>query len=148
MRKINEIKLTVDARSVNESFCRSAVAAFAAQLDPTVEEISDLKTAVSEAVTNCIVHAYINTQGKIYITVSLFENNLLLVKIRDRGVGIDDVEKAREPLFTTGGDDRSGLGFSVMECFTDKMKVKSKEGSGTTVMLYKHIRGRNLIETQ
>lgn len=143
MKKINEMRLTVDSRSVNESYCRVAVAAFAAQLDPTVEEISDIKTFVSEAVTNCIVHAYLSRAGKIYITASLTEDNTLIVRIRDKGIGIADVSKAREPLFTTGGDDRSGLGFSVMECFSDKLKVVSKEGVGTTVTIYKHIRGKN-----
>lgn len=142
MEIINEIKMTVDPRSVNEGFCRVAVAAFASQLDPTVEEISDLKTAVSEAVTNCIVHAYRVKKGKIYITASLTADNYVIVKIRDRGVGIADVKKAREPLFTTGGEDRSGLGFSVMECFSDKLRVSSKEGKGTVVTIYKKIQGK------
>lgn len=142
MKKLNEMKLVVEAKSVNESFCRVTVAAFASQLDPTVEEISDIKTAVSEAVTNCIVHAYSAFSGKIYITAVLYPENLLCVKIRDKGIGIADVKKAREPLFTTGGDDRSGLGFSVMECFSDKLNVTSKEGKGTTVTIYKKIRGR------
>lgn len=144
MKKINEMKLTVQAKSVNESYCRVAVAAFASQLDPTVEELSDIKTAVSEAVTNCIVHAYTAVSGKIYITAVLSEDNMLTVRIRDTGVGIPDVKKAREPLFTTGGDDRSGLGFSVMECFSDSLRVTSKEGKGTTVTIYKKIRGKNV----
>ena len=139
MEVINEMKMTVDPRSVNEGFCRVAVAAFASQLDPTVEEISDLKTAVSEAVTNCIVHAYKVKKGKIYITAALTADNFVIVKVRDRGVGIADVKKAREPLFTTGGEDRSGLGFSVMECFSDKLRVSSKEGKGTVVTIYKKI---------
>lgn len=147
MKKINEMKLTVQAKSVNESFCRVAVAAFAAQLDPTVEEISDIKTAVSEAVTNCIVHAYAAMNGNIYITAALYPDNTLTVRIRDTGIGISDVKKAREPLFTTGGDDRSGLGFSVMECFSDKLKVTSKEGKGTTVTIYKKIRGKSVDES-
>ena len=147
MKKINEMKLTVQAKSVNESFCRVTVAAFAAQLDPTVEEISDIKTAVSEAVTNCIVHAYSAMTGNIYITAALYPDNMLTVRIRDTGVGIADVNKAREPLFTTGGDDRSGLGFSVMECFSDKLKVTSKEGKGTTVTIYKKIRGKSVNES-
>lgn len=147
MKKINEMKLTVQAKSVNESFCRVAVAAFAAQLDPTVEEISDIKTAVSEAVTNCIVHAYSALNGNIYITAALYPDNTLTVRIRDTGIGIPDVKKAREPLFTTGGDDRSGLGFSVMECFSDKLKVISKEGKGTTVTIYKKIRGKSVDES-
>lgn len=144
MKKINEMKLTVQAKSVNESYCRVAVAAFASQLDPTVEELSDIKTAVSEAVTNCIVHAYTAVSGKIYITAVLTEDNMLTVRIRDTGIGIPDVKKAREPLFTTGGDDRSGLGFSVMECFSDSLRVTSKEGKGTTVTIYKKIRGKNV----
>lgn len=142
MKIVNELKMTLDARSVNESFCRVAAASFAAYLDPTVEEISDIKTAVSEAVTNCIVHAYKEKGGKIYITVQLADDNTVIVRIRDRGVGIPDIKKAREPLFTTGGDDRSGLGFSVMECFSDKLRVTSKEGRGTTVIIYKKIRGK------
>lgn len=142
MKTVNEIKLTVDAKSVNEAYCRVAVASFASQLDPTVEEISDIKTAVSEAVTNCIVHAYRAKNGKIYITVSVTDDSTVIVKIRDNGIGIQDVKKAREPLFTTGGDDRSGLGFSVMECFSDKLRVYSKEGKGTTVTIYKKIRGK------
>ena len=147
MKKINEMKLKVQAKSVNESFCRVTVAAFAAQLDPTVEEISDIKTAVSEAVTNCIVHAYSAMTGNIYITAALYPDNMLTVRIRDTGVGIADIKQAREPLFTTGGDDRSGLGFSVMECFSDKLKVTSKEGKGTTVTIYKKIRGKSVDES-
>ncbi len=147
MKKINEMKLTVQAKSVNESFCRVAVASFASQLDPTVEEISDIKTAVSEAVTNAIVHAYVSIPGKIYITAVLYSDNMLVVKIRDTGIGISDITKAREPLFTTGGDDRSGLGFSVMECFSDKLKVTSREGKGTTVTIYKKIRGKSVNES-
>ena len=147
MKKIDEMKLTVQAKSVNESFCRVAVAAFVSRLDPTVDEISDIKTAVSESVTNCIVHAYSAYCGKIYITAALYNDNMLTVRIRDTGVGIQDVKKAREPLYTTGGDDRSGLGFSVMECFSDKLKVSSKEGKGTTVTIYKKIRGKSVNES-
>lgn len=142
MKVLNEIKITADAKSVNEGYLRVAVASFAAQLDPTVEEITDIKTAVSEAVTNCIVHAYKEKKGKIYITARLCENQLMTVKIRDNGVGIPDVSQALEPLFTTGGDDRSGLGFSVMECFSDKLRVTSRVGRGTTVTIYKTIRGK------
>ena len=115
--------------------------------EPTVDEISDIKTAVSEAVTNCIVHAYSAHCGKIYITAVLYSDNMLVVKIRDTGIGISDITKAREPLFTTGGDDRSGLGFSVMECFSDKLKVSSREGKGTTVTIYKKIRGKSVNES-
>ena len=116
-----------------------AVAAFAAQLDPTIEEINDIKTAVSEAVTNCIVHGYKNTLGKIYITVELLEQRMLRIKIRDRGCGIANVQQAMEPLFTTGGEERSGLGFSVMQSFMDKVSVRSVPGRGTTVTLQKRL---------
>ena len=139
---INEFKMTVDSRSVNESFARTAVAAFAAQHDPTLEEINDIKTAVSEAVTNCIVHGYKNSVGKIFITVRIKSESAVLITIKDRGAGIEDIKKAREPLFTTGGSDRAGLGFSVMESFTDKLSVRSAVGRGTTVTLYKRIFGR------
>lgn len=139
---INEFRMTVDSRSVNESFSRATVAAFTAQLDPTVEEINDIKTAVSEAVTNCIVHGYKNTVGKIYISVKIHEDNKVIIVIRDRGCGISDIKKAREPLFTTLGGDRAGLGFSVMESFTDKLTVRSTLGKGTTVTLCKKICGR------
>ncbi len=139
---INEFKMTVDSRSVNESFSRSVVACFTAQLDPTVEEINDIKTAVSEAVTNCIVHGYKNTLGKIYIGVKIHDNGKVIISIRDKGCGISDIKKAREPLFTTLGGDRAGLGFSVMESFTDKVTVRSKVNSGTTVTLCKYIFGR------
>lgn len=139
---INEFKMTVDSRSVNEGFARTAVAAFAAQLDPTLEEINDIKTAVSEAVTNCIVHGYKNSVGKIFITVRIKSESAVLITIKDRGAGIEDIKKAREPLFTTGGSDRAGLGFSVMESFTDKLTVRSSVGRGTTVTLYKRIFGR------
>ena len=139
---VNEFKMTVDSRSVNESFARTAVSAFTAQLDPTVEEINDIKTAVSEAVTNCIVHGYRNSVGKIYITVKIKDDSSVLITVKDRGAGIEDIKKAREPLFTTGGADRAGLGFSVMESFTDKLTVRSSLGRGTTVTLYKRIFGR------
>ncbi len=139
---INEFRMVVDSRSVNESFSRATVAAFTAQLDPTVEEINDIKTAVSEAVTNCIVHGYRNSVGKIYIGVKIHDDNKVIVTIRDRGCGISDIKKAREPLFTTLGGDRAGLGFSVMESFTDKLSVRSKLGVGTTVTLCKKICGR------
>lgn len=139
---INEFRMTVDSRSVNESFSRATVAAFSAQLDPTLEEINDIKTAVSEAVTNCIVHGYKNTVGKIYITVKIHDDAKVVITIRDKGCGISDIKKAREPLFTTLGGDRAGLGFSVMESFTDKLTVRSKVGVGTTVTLCKRIHGR------
>ncbi|MBR5442035.1 MAG: anti-sigma F factor [Clostridia bacterium] len=142
MTKINELKMTLDSRSVNECFSRVAVAAFSSQLDMTVEELGDIKTVVSEAVTNCIVHAYSNTIGKIYITCTVFEEGVIRVSIRDKGCGIPDVEKAREPLYTSVGGERSGLGFSVMESFSDKLRVRSRVGMGTTVTFEKFIKGK------
>lgn len=144
MKICNEVKLQLESRSVNEGYARVAVAAFVATLDPTVEEINDIKTAVSEAVTNCIVHAYPSQVGCIYIRVRLLENGLAEIKIRDRGCGIPDIKKAREPLFTTLGGDRAGLGFSVMESFCDKLRVRSVVGKGTTVTLWKQIQGRGI----
>lgn len=142
MQKINEFKMTLDSKSVNESFARSTVAAFVAQLDPTLDEISDIKMAVSEAVTNCIVHAYPQSVGKIYIHVSILENRRIKISIKDRGCGIIDVKQAMEPLFTTLGGERAGLGFAVMESFMDKLTVKSKVGVGTTVTMQKKISRR------
>ncbi len=143
MKIINEMKMQIESRSVNESFARSAVAAFAAQLDPNIEEISDIRTAVSEAVTNCIVHAYAEKVGKIYIWAGIYENGIFKVRIKDKGCGIEDVKQAMEPLFTTLGGERAGLGFAVMESFCDKIKVTSKLGKGTTVTLIKQLKGRD-----
>ena len=142
MKPINEMRLKIESRSVNEAFGRATVAAFAAQLDPNIEEISDIKTAVSEAVTNCIVHAYAESVGSIYIWAGIYENGLIRIKIRDRGCGIENVKQAMEPLFTTLGGERAGLGFAVMESFCDKVKVSSKKGVGTTITLEKRIKGR------
>ena len=142
MKIKNEFKLTVDSKSVNESFCRVVVTAFASALDPTIEEITDLKTAVSEAVTNSIVHGYADTCGKIYITGQLLENDVIKIKIKDKGRGIADVSKAMTPLYTTGGSDRAGLGFTVMQSFCDRVSVASSLGIGTTVVLTKKISGR------
>ena len=142
MKKINQLKMEFDSRSVNESFSRVAVAAFSTQLDMTVEEMGDIKTVVSEAVTNCIVHAYKDTIGKIYITCTVYEEGVIRVAVRDKGCGIEDVEKAREPLYTSVGGDRSGLGFSVMESFSDKLRIRSKVGVGTTVTMDKIIKGK------
>ena len=136
---INEMNLNFLSRSYNEGFARTAVSSFVAQLDPTIDEIADIKTAVSEAVTNSIVHAYKNKLGIIYISSKIYENGRILIKIRDKGCGIEDVDKAMEPLFTTGGSERSGLGFAVMQSFMDKIKVVSKIGKGTTVTLEKYI---------
>ncbi len=142
MKSINTMKLEIESRSVNESFSRVAVASFIAQLDPTIEELGDIKTAVSEAVTNAIVHGYKEGKGKIYITVTVFENAKVRIKIRDRGCGIENVTQAMEPLFTTMGGERAGLGFAVMESFMDKVKVHSVVGKGTQVTLEKKINGR------
>ncbi len=142
MQKINEMRMTLDSKSVNESFARSTVAAFMSQLDPTLDEVSDVKMAVSEAVTNCIVHAYPQSVGKIYICVTILENRRVKISIRDKGCGIIDVKQAMEPLFTTLGGERAGLGFAVMESFTDKITVHSKPDKGTTVTMYKTVNGR------
>ena len=138
----DEIKLVLPSRSANEGFTRVAVGAYVARLDPTLEELNDIKTAVSEAVTNCIVHAYRDTIGLIYITVSV-DGEMVKIRIRDKGCGIPDIAKAKEPLFTTGGEERAGLGFAVMESFTDKLTVRSTVGKGTTVTMQKRILKRN-----
>ena len=143
MKTLNELKITILSNSSNESFSRVAVAAFLAQLDPTIEEINDIKTAVSEAVTNCIVHAYKNTIGKIYITVRIYEDRMVFIRIRDNGCGIENIEKAKEPLFTTAGDERAGLGFAVMESFMDKVKVSSKKDKYTSVTMKKRLGRRS-----
>ncbi len=138
----NSFTMTVLSRSSNESFTRATVSAFATQLDPTLEEISDIKTAVSEAVTNAIVHAYNDGFGKIYISAELIEPNIIKIKIRDKGKGIENVEKAMEPLFTTVGGERAGLGFAVMMSFMDSVKVRSKVGKGTSIIMTKKISQR------
>ena len=136
----NEMQLFLPAKSVNEGMARAAVAAFCAQLDPTALELADLKCAVSEAVTNCIVHAYRDTEGEIEIGVELCEGRLVRVTVRDKGCGIENVKAAREPLFTTDAEgERSGMGFTVMENFCDEVRVKSRLGKGTTVILLKRL---------
>ena len=142
MTEINNMKMEFLSRSANEGFARSAAAAFAAQLDPTLEEIGDIKTAVSEAVTNCIVHAYPDSIGKISMRLRILEGGRLEIVIRDWGAGIPDVKLAMEPMFTTGGADRSGMGFTIMESFTDKLKVRSVSGRGTTVTMLRSIKPR------
>ena len=137
MKALNTVKITFPSRSVNEGFARSALSAFAAQADPTLDELADVKTAVSEAVTNCIVHAYANTIGPITLTAALYEDGTLRVAVADKGCGIPDVSKAMEPLFTTGGAERAGLGFAVMESFMDSVKGRSAPGKGTRVTLSK-----------
>jgi stage II sporulation protein AB (anti-sigma F factor) len=145
---INQMKLELESRSVNEGFARAATAAFAAQLDPTVEELTDIKTAVSEAVTNCIVHAYPDTRGKITLLARVYGDGLLRILVKDQGCGIADIAKARQPLYSSLGEERAGLGFAVMESFMDKLTVRSRVGTGagatggTTVTLEKHIKGR------
>ncbi|MBE6777897.1 MAG: anti-sigma F factor [Ruminococcaceae bacterium] len=139
MKPINEMRLTFLSRSANEGFARAAVAAFAAQMDPAVDELADLRTAVSEAVTNAIVHAYPDALGTITLIMRLYDNGRIALQVKDKGCGIPDIEKAMEPLYTTGGDERSGLGFSVMQSFTDRLKVRSKPGKGTTVSMEKYI---------
>ena len=141
MKYINEMKLTFPSRSANEGFARTAVSAFMAQLDPTVEEISDIRTAVSEAVTNCIVHAYPDSVGMIIVEAGIREDGKVVIRVKDRGKGIDDVRQAMEPLFTTcGTGERAGLGFAVMESFTDKLRVRSVPGKGTSVTMEKKIK--------
>ena len=142
MNSGNYIKLEFPSKSVNEGYARSAIAAFAAQLDPTLEELGDIRTAVSEAVTNAIVHAYPNEIGIIYMKARILDGDKLEIMIRDRGRGIENLSQAMEPLFTTGGEERSGMGFTIMESFTDKLKVRSAPGKGTTVTMIRRIRRR------
>lgn len=137
MNVVNEVNINFKSKSTNESFARSAVSAFILCLDPTIAELADIKTAVSEAVTNCIVHAYPDVIGTIYINVKITDQNKIVIKIRDKGVGIPDVKQAMEPLFTTSNDERAGLGFAVMQSFMDNIKVRSKENFGTTVIMEK-----------
>ncbi len=137
MKSNNSIKIEFISKSANEGFARVAIAAFASQLDPTLEQINEIKTAVSEAVTNCIVHGYKDKIGKIYISAKLYQNKLVIT-VRDKGCGIENVDKAREPLFTTGNEnERSGMGFTIMESFMDKVSVVSKLSKGTKVTLTK-----------
>ena len=140
----NEFKLTIDSKSVNEAFCRVVISAFISALDPTIEELSDLKTALSEAVTNSIVHGYRDRIGKIYINAKITADNNVVIRIKDRGLGIENIPQAMRPLFTTGDGDRAGLGFTVMESFCDKVKVYSTPNKGTTVVLTKKITGHSV----
>ncbi len=144
MKAINQMRITFPSRSANEGFARIAIAAFAAQLDPNVEEISEIKTAISEAVTNAIVHGYRQTIGTITLTGRIYEDGKLVIVIKDKGEGIDNIHQAMEPLYTTGNpEERSGMGFTIMETFMDKIKVTSRRGNGTTVTLTKYIKSRN-----
>ena len=139
MNTKNSMKLSFEARSCNESFARAVVAAFILPLDPTVTEIADIRTAVSEAVTNAIVHGYPDTSGIVYIDAKITDKDILVVRVRDKGVGIADIAKAMEPLYSSSCDERAGLGFSVMQSFTDQLKVRSSPGRGTVVTMYKQL---------
>ena len=141
-KTMNYITLEFLSRSSNEAFARTAVACFAAQMDPTLNELEDIKTAVSEAVTNAIVHGYPNTLGKVMVKARICEGNVLEVTVKDHGRGIPDVEQARRPMFTTGGEERSGMGFTIMESFMDKLLVRSVPGRGTTVVMKKKLAPR------
>ena len=136
----NKMSIKFESRSVNEAFARQAVGAFASQLDPTMEELGDIKTVVSEAVTNAIVHGYADRSGFITVAVRLFEGRALEIKIKDTGCGIENVEQARKPMFTTGDDSRSGMGFTIMERFMDKLKVKTQVQKGTSVTMLRTIK--------
>ena len=142
MKASNYIKVEFPSHSSNEGFARSAVSAFASQLDPTLEELGDLRTAVSEAVTNAIVHAYPDSIGRILLRLRIPEENTLEITVRDWGRGIEDVEKAMRPLYTTGGEERSGMGFTIMSRFMDKLRVRSQPGKGTSVTMRKKISPR------
>lgn len=142
MKELNSVRFEFPSLSANEGFARGAAACFAAQLDMTLTELGDVKTAVSEAVTNCIVHAYPDSVGPILLRLRILEGGELEIQVKDKGRGIEDVERARQPLFTTGGDDRGGMGFTIMESFTDSMKVRSRVGAGTTVTMRKRVEKR------
>ena len=142
MKIENQVTLEFPSRSANEGFARTAAACFAAQLDPTLEEVNDIKTAVSEAVTNAIVHAYPDTLGKILLKLRIKEGGALEIAVKDWGVGIADIEQARTPLFTTGSEERSGMGFTILESFMDTLKVRSAPGRGTTVTMVRKIARR------
>ena len=142
MKATDQVTVTFASRSANEGFARACAACFAAQLDPTLDEVADIKTAVSEAVTNAIVHAYPDRLGKIVLRLRLYEDGELEIQIKDVGVGIPDVERARTPLYTTGGEERSGMGFTIMESFMDVLKVRSQPGKGTTVTMRKRLARR------
>ena len=142
MKPVNTATIEFLSRSANEGFARTAAACFAAQLDPTLDEINDIKTAVSEAVTNAIVHAYPDSIGQVVVKVRICQDQVLEVTVRDHGRGIPDIEKARQPMFTTGGEERSGMGFTIMESFMDRLVVRSTPGRGTTVVMRKRLAPR------
>ena len=142
MKFDNYMILDFPSKSANEAFARSAVACFAAQMDPTLEELGDIRTAVSEAVTNCIVHAYPDGLGIISLRCRMLKDNVLDIVIKDRGIGIPDIEQARRPAYTTGGADRSGMGFTIMESFMTDLEITSKAGKGTTVHMRRKLQRR------
>ena len=142
MKPINEAKVEFLSRSANEGFARAAAACFAAQMDPTLEELGDIKTVVSEGVTNAIVHAYPDALGKVELKLRLYPEHEFEVVVRDWGVGIENIDQARAPLFTTGSEERAGMGFTIMESFMDKVRVRSVPGKGTSVTMDKFIKGR------
>ena len=142
MKFNNFMILEFPSKSCNEAFARSAVSCFAAQLDPTVEELGDIRTAVSEAVTNAIVHGYPDELGIISLRCRILKDNVLDIVIKDRGAGIADVEQARRPMFTTGGSDRSGMGFTIMESFMTQLEISSQPGKGTTVHMRRKLQRR------
>ncbi len=142
MKFENYMVLEFPSKSTNEGFARSAVACFAAQMDPTLEELGDIRTAVSEAVTNCIVHAYPNGLGEISMRCRILKDNTLDIVIKDKGVGIDNLDQARKPMYTTGGADRSGMGFTIMESFMTSFSVISKPGKGTTIHMRRKLQRR------
>ena len=142
MKFDNYMILEFPSRSANEAFARSAVACFAAQLDPNMDELGDIRTAVSEAVTNCIVHAYPDQLGNITVRCRILKDNILDIVVKDKGIGIPDVDQARRPSFTTGGSDRSGMGFTIMESFMNSLEIISSAGKGTTVHMRRKIQRR------
>ena len=143
MKFENYMILDFPSKSCNEAFARSAVACFAAQMDPTLEELGDIRTAVSEAVTNCIVHAYPDKLGSITLRCRILKDNVLDIVIKDKGIGIADVDQARRPAYTTGGADRSGMGFTIMESFMSDLEISSKPGKGTTVHMRRRLQRRS-----
>ena len=142
MKFENYMVLEFPSKSCNEAFARSAVACFAAQMDPTMDELGDIRTAVSEAVTNCIVHAYPNEIGTVSLRCRILKDNVLDIVVKDRGVGIADIEQARRPAFTTGGAERSGMGFTIMESFMTRLEITSKPGKGTTEHMRRKLQRR------
>ena len=142
MKFENYMILDFPSKSSNEAFARSAVACFAAQMDPTLEELGDIRTAVSEAVTNCIVHAYPERIGNITLRCRILKDNVLDILVKDKGIGIQDLDQARRPAFTTGGNDRSGMGFTIMESFMTNLNITSRPGKGTTVHMRRKLQRR------